>query len=285
MAAYASSLRGEGPVVHTLVLWLQQYLPSIAAHFLQAPSLPPPARCSHCPRSNAPKRAWSMRTKPSCRGWPLARGCGADGCGGGGGGGAEGRWDGEARGRSTIRAGGGPPRADVPAHGRHRSARGHGGDRGGAPPPPYRAPAGATRRYSRATTGCCGAHTPSQYSCSNTTLLRFAITQGSAEDVSATRFPSNTASLFVRSRLSSASSLAGREESEACATTCGATQARIHRRRRRAGGSLCATHGAAGSRSSAGTGDNTHLSTCSHAQTSNERKVGKDAHQGQGALR
>jgi hypothetical protein len=42
MAAYASSLRGEGPVVHTLVLWLQQYLPSIAAHFLQAPSLPSP---------------------------------------------------------------------------------------------------------------------------------------------------------------------------------------------------------------------------------------------------
>jgi hypothetical protein len=265
MAAYASSLRGEGPVVHTLVLWLQQYLPSIAAHFLQAPSLP------------SPPVALTVRARTPRNG--LGR------CGGGGGGGAEGRWDGEARGRSTIRAGGGPPRADVPAHGRHRSARGHGGDRGGAPPPPYRAPAGATRRYSRATTGCCGAHTPSQYSCSNTTLLRFAITQGSAEDVSATRFPSNTASLFVRSRLSSASSLAGREESEACATTCGATQARIHRRRRRAGGSLCATHGAAGSRSSAGTGDNTHLSTCSHAQTSNERKVGKVAHQGQGALR
>lgn len=35
LAAYAASLRGTGPLTHTLVLWLQQYLPSIAAHFLQ----------------------------------------------------------------------------------------------------------------------------------------------------------------------------------------------------------------------------------------------------------
>jgi hypothetical protein len=61
LAAHAATLVGQGPVVHTLTLWLQQYLPHIAAHFLSIDIQEAKVSCTN-PRKN-PEKTQKIKTK------------------------------------------------------------------------------------------------------------------------------------------------------------------------------------------------------------------------------